>query len=313
MSAQRFLITGGSQGIGAALVAHARTTGTRWCSPAATRPRSTPSPARPVRVGVVADVSIDGDNERVVTHCVTQMGGIDVLINNAGVGYSAEIGSIDMSRMRSLFGDQRLRHGRSHQPRRPLDESASRRRHRQHRLDLRHQGRERRHGVCGQQVVGARHQPVLAGRAAAARDPRDVHPAVGSPDQLDGHAPAATTRTSCSRETLRRRSSPASTCRGTCCGRSWRSSRTIPGRKTRQPPIVGSGGGIHIITGCLRLDLSSVALAKEDSAAGPSSGSAPWSSWPPPCGTGCCTSIAAPTCSTKARPRRRRCASSTAI
>ena len=32
------------------------------------------------------------------------MGGIDVLINNAGVGYSAEIGSIDMSRMRSLFG-----------------------------------------------------------------------------------------------------------------------------------------------------------------------------------------------------------------
>jgi 3-oxoacyl-[acyl-carrier protein] reductase len=55
-------------------------------------------------VGVTADVSNDPDNDRVVNHCVTQMGGIDVLINNAGVGYSAEIGSIDMTRMRSLFG-----------------------------------------------------------------------------------------------------------------------------------------------------------------------------------------------------------------
>ena len=31
------------------------------------------------------------------------MGGIDVLVNNAGVGYLAEIGDIDMGRMRALF------------------------------------------------------------------------------------------------------------------------------------------------------------------------------------------------------------------
>ena len=70
---------------------------------------------------------------------------------------------------------------------------------------------------------------------------------------------------------------------------------------------------VHIITRCLRLDLSSIALAKEDSAAGPSSGSAPWSSWPRPCGTGCGISIAAPISSMKAPPRRRRCGFSMAI
>ena len=32
------------------------------------------------------------------------MGGIDVLINNAGTGYSAEIGALDVDRMRQLFG-----------------------------------------------------------------------------------------------------------------------------------------------------------------------------------------------------------------
>jgi 3-oxoacyl-[acyl-carrier protein] reductase len=54
--------------------------------------------------GVAADVSVDADNARVVEACLKQMGGIDVLINNAGTGYSAEVGGIDMQRMRALFG-----------------------------------------------------------------------------------------------------------------------------------------------------------------------------------------------------------------
>src|SRR5688572_30856210 len=41
--------------------------------------------------GVVADVAVDADNARAVQTCMQEMGGIDVLINNAGVGYSAEI------------------------------------------------------------------------------------------------------------------------------------------------------------------------------------------------------------------------------
>jgi len=104
MSAQRFLITGGSQGIGAALVGHARNNGHQVVFTGRNQSQIDTVARETGAVGVVADVSIDGDNERVVSHCVKQMGGVDVLINNAGVGYSAEIGSIDMARMRSLFG-----------------------------------------------------------------------------------------------------------------------------------------------------------------------------------------------------------------
>jgi 3-oxoacyl-[acyl-carrier protein] reductase len=53
--------------------------------------------------GIKADVSSDADNQRVVDECLKHMGGIDVLINNAAFGYNAEIGSLDMNTMRSLF------------------------------------------------------------------------------------------------------------------------------------------------------------------------------------------------------------------
>jgi len=104
MDTRRFLITGGSQGIGAALVAHARQQGHQVVFTGRNQTQIDAVTRETGAVGVIADVSNDGDNERVVNHCVTQMGGIDVLINNAGVGYSAEIGSIEMPRMRALFG-----------------------------------------------------------------------------------------------------------------------------------------------------------------------------------------------------------------
>jgi 3-oxoacyl-[acyl-carrier protein] reductase len=103
MSTQRFLITGGSQGIGAALVAQAQSAGHsvvftgRSESAIANLARTTG--AR----GVTADVSIDSDNARVVELCRAEMGGIDVLINNAAFGYNAEIGDLDTERVRSLF------------------------------------------------------------------------------------------------------------------------------------------------------------------------------------------------------------------
>ena len=53
--------------------------------------------------GIRADVASDADNQRVVVECAAKMGGIDVLINNAAFGYDAEIGSLDMSKMRELF------------------------------------------------------------------------------------------------------------------------------------------------------------------------------------------------------------------
>jgi 3-oxoacyl-[acyl-carrier protein] reductase len=104
MSAQRFLITGGSQGIGAAVVVHARQQGHQVVFTGRNQAQVENVARDTGAVGVTADVSNDADNDRLVQHCVKQIGGIDVLINNAGVGYSAELGSIDMTRMRTLFG-----------------------------------------------------------------------------------------------------------------------------------------------------------------------------------------------------------------
>ncbi len=102
--ARRFLITGGSQGIGTALVAHARLAGHQVVFTGRKQELIDAVVKAHGALGVNADVSVDEDNARVVAACVKRMGGIDVLINNAGVGYSAEVGSIDMSSMRSLFG-----------------------------------------------------------------------------------------------------------------------------------------------------------------------------------------------------------------
>ena len=104
MSTRRFLITGGSQGIGAALVARARAAGHEVCFTGRNDKMIADVEKATGARGVKADVSIDADNARTVEHCQKDMGGIDVLINNAGVGYSAEMGELDVNRMRSLFG-----------------------------------------------------------------------------------------------------------------------------------------------------------------------------------------------------------------
>ena len=104
MQIQRFLVTGGSQGIGAAIVTQARQAGHqvvftgRHDAPLETLATATGA------YGFQADVSIDADNARTVATCTSVMGGIDVLINNAGTGYAAEIGALDIDQMRQLFG-----------------------------------------------------------------------------------------------------------------------------------------------------------------------------------------------------------------
>ncbi len=104
MQSQRFLITGGSQGIGAAIVTQARLAGHRVVFTGRNEARLAALAASTGAHGVKADVSIDSDNARTVETCVGVMGGIDVLINNAGTGYSAEIGALDIDKMRQLFG-----------------------------------------------------------------------------------------------------------------------------------------------------------------------------------------------------------------
>jgi 3-oxoacyl-[acyl-carrier protein] reductase len=104
MATRRFLITGGSQGIGAALVAHARRAGHEVVFTGRKDAEIAAVAAATGAHGVKADVSVDADNARTVEACLTAMGGIDVLVNNAGTGYSAEIGALDIDAMRRLFG-----------------------------------------------------------------------------------------------------------------------------------------------------------------------------------------------------------------
>jgi 3-oxoacyl-[acyl-carrier protein] reductase len=103
MDAQRFLITGGSQGIGAALVAQARRAGHTVLFTGRNEQRIAEIEQATGARGVRADVAVSGDNATVVEACQAQMGGVDVLINNAAIPYSAEIGALDVDRMRALF------------------------------------------------------------------------------------------------------------------------------------------------------------------------------------------------------------------
>ena len=103
MDKQRFLVTGGSQGIGAALVALAREAGHDVVFTGRDPERIERVAADSGADGLRADVARPADNQRTVEACVERMGGIDVLVNNAGVGYLAEIGALDMARMRALF------------------------------------------------------------------------------------------------------------------------------------------------------------------------------------------------------------------
>ena len=103
MSALRFLITGGSQGIGAALVEVATKAGHKVVFTGRNQPAIDAMARQTGAVGVRADVAVAEDNARTVESCMQQMGGIDVLVNNAAFDYRAEIGALDVGRMKTLF------------------------------------------------------------------------------------------------------------------------------------------------------------------------------------------------------------------
>jgi len=48
-------------------------------------------------------VSAGDDNARTVDACGEHMGGVDVLVNNAGFAYRAEIGALDVDAMKRMF------------------------------------------------------------------------------------------------------------------------------------------------------------------------------------------------------------------
>jgi len=103
MASRRFLITGGSQGIGAAIVQAAKEAGNEVFFTGRNEELIAEVAAETGAHGIKADVSIAEDNARTIEACQEKMGGIDVLVNNAGYGYMAPIGEVDMDAMKNMF------------------------------------------------------------------------------------------------------------------------------------------------------------------------------------------------------------------
>jgi 3-oxoacyl-[acyl-carrier protein] reductase len=103
MASRRFLVTGGSQGIGAAVVEQARQAGHQVVFTGRDDARVQVVAHKTGGHGIRADVGIPGDNARTIAACQERMGGVDVLVNNAGYAYRAEIGSLDLEEMRREF------------------------------------------------------------------------------------------------------------------------------------------------------------------------------------------------------------------
>jgi 3-oxoacyl-[acyl-carrier protein] reductase len=103
MSALRFLITGGSQGIGAAVAELAVADGHHVVFTGRDQTLIDATARRTGAHGLRADVTSSADNAATVRVCDERMGGVDVLINNAAYAYRAEIGALDVEEMRRMF------------------------------------------------------------------------------------------------------------------------------------------------------------------------------------------------------------------
>ena len=103
MQERRFLVTGGSQGIGAAIVRLARQGGHKVVFTGRNEKFIKNVEQETGSYGLRADVSASDDNVRTLKVCREYMGGVDVLINNAAFGYGEEIGTLDVDAMRVLF------------------------------------------------------------------------------------------------------------------------------------------------------------------------------------------------------------------
>ena len=144
MSGQRVLITGGSKGIGAALVGRMRDAGHEVVFTGRDEERIARVAQKSGAYGLRSDISIDDDNARVVDICRERMGGIDILVNNAAFPYNVEIGDLAVDRMRELFATNVIWCGRLDQPCGADHEGPAIWGHREYRVDVRHEGKQDR-------------------------------------------------------------------------------------------------------------------------------------------------------------------------
>jgi 3-oxoacyl-[acyl-carrier protein] reductase len=103
MQPSRFLVTGGSQGIGAAIVEAACAAGHQVVFTGRNEALIETVARKTGAIGVQADVTVPEDNARTIDICMDRMGGVDVLVNNAAYAYRAEIGALDVEQMKEMF------------------------------------------------------------------------------------------------------------------------------------------------------------------------------------------------------------------
>jgi short-subunit dehydrogenase len=109
VAGSRLLITGASQGIGRALAEAAVARGARVLATARSAEllKELEASAKPGRGGalvtLVADVTSDADRRRTVDALVEHFGGLDVLVNNAGIGATGRFADADPGRLRQIM------------------------------------------------------------------------------------------------------------------------------------------------------------------------------------------------------------------
>ena len=95
---RRVLVTGGASGIGHAIAAGALGRGAR-VAVLDLEPGSAPAGA----LGLRADVSDDRSTAEAVEEAVAAMGGLDVVVNNAGIGAQGTVEANDLDEWRRVF------------------------------------------------------------------------------------------------------------------------------------------------------------------------------------------------------------------
>ena len=99
LSGKVVLITGGSKGIGAGIAEALANAGASVISTS----RSGEGPTAPNLLQVRADVREPGDAKRAVDEAVRAFGGLDVLVNNAGVGFFANVADTSIEQWQQVI------------------------------------------------------------------------------------------------------------------------------------------------------------------------------------------------------------------
>jgi short-subunit dehydrogenase len=108
LAGSRILITGASQGIGRALALAAARRGARVLAAARSEPLLQELAAEARTAGhpletVVADVTSHADRQRMVDAARRCFGGLDVLVNNAGIGATGHFAEVSPDRLRKIM------------------------------------------------------------------------------------------------------------------------------------------------------------------------------------------------------------------